>query len=215
MDLRINLDRLHADLRELADIGRNDEDGGLYRMAFTKADMEGRDWLEARLEDSGLEAARDGAANICGVLAGRNPGAPRVLVGSHLDTVPCAGTLDGALGVLSGLECLRTLKETDVDLRRTIEVIAFSDEEGRFGGMFGSEAVAGMVNPSTLHQATDLDGVRLADEMRQHGLDPWLALEARREPESIAAYLELHIEQGPVLDAAESRSEWWTPLPVS
>lgn len=200
--MRINMERLHRDLRELAEIGRNADDGGLYRMAFTPADMAGKDWLEREMREAGLDTSRDGAANVCGVLPGREPEAPRVLVGSHLDTVPCAGTLDGALGVLTGLECLRRLAEEGEQPRRSIEVIAFSDEEGRFGGMFGSQAVAGMVNPGTLHQAADLDGVKLAEVMAEHGLDPWRALEARREPESVAAYLELHIEQGPVLDAA-------------
>lgn len=200
MELQINLDRLHADLRELAEIGWNAENGGLYRMAFTEADMEGMAWLESRIREAGLDCSRDGAANVSGVLKGADPDAPRILVGSHLDTVPCAGTLDGALGVLSGLECLRAIQEAGIQPNRSIEVIAFSDEEGRFGGMLGSQAVAGMVNPNTLHQAADLDGHKLADEMAKHGLDPWLALEARREPESIAAYLELHIEQGSVLD---------------
>ncbi len=202
---RINLDRLHAGLRELAAIGRNPDDGGLYRMAFTDADMEGKAWLEARLRESGIASQRDGAANVSGLMPGRDPEGPRVVVGSHLDTVPCAGTLDGALGVLCGLECLRTLEEAGLRPRRTIELLAFSDEEGRFGGMFGSQAVTGMINPNTLHQAADLDGLRLADEMKRHGLDPWRALEARREPGSVASYLELHIEQGPVLDAAHEQ----------
>jgi len=202
MELRINFDRLHADLRALAEIGWNEEDGGVYRMAFTEADMAGRDWLEERIREAGLETSRDGAANVSGVLVGAEEDAPRVMVGSHLDSVPCAGTLDGALGVLSGLECLRTLRESGVKPARSLELIAFSDEEGRFGGMFGSGALAGMITPNTLHQSTDLDGVRLAEEMERRGMDPWLALEARREPDSVAAYLELHIEQGPVLDGA-------------
>lgn len=202
MELHIKLDRLHRDLRELAEIGKNPSDGGLYRMAFTAADMAGKDWLEDKMREAGLETSRDGAANVSGVLPGKDVDAPRILVGSHLDTVPCAGTLDGTLGVLSGLESLRRLREEGVQTKRSIELIAFSDEEGRFGGMLGSQAVAGMVNPNTLNQATDLDGVHLSEAMEGLGLDPWLALEARREPESIAAYLELHIEQGPVLDAA-------------
>jgi N-carbamoyl-L-amino-acid hydrolase len=200
MEMRINLERLHEDLRALGEIGRSEEDGGLYRMAFTCADMEGKAWFEARMREAGLKTERDGAANVSGTLKGRNPDAPRIVVGSHLDTVPCAGTLDGALGVLTGLECLRTLKENDFTPRMPLELIAFSDEEGRFGGMLGSQAVAGMINPGVLRQATDLDGVKLSEAMESHGLDPWLALEAQRDPETIGAYLELHIEQGPVLD---------------
>ncbi len=198
----IDLERLQQDLRELSEIGRNSDDGGLYRMAFTEADMQAKDWLTRRIEAAGLVAGRDGAGNVTGLLPGRDRDAPRVLVGSHIDTVPCAGTLDGTLGVLSGLEAMRAIKDDGVELQRGLELIAFSDEEGRFGGMFGSQAFAGLITPDTLHSAADMDGVRLEDAMRAHGMDPWLALEARRDPASVAAYLELHIEQGPVLDAA-------------
>lgn len=200
--MHIDLERLRTDLKELATIGRNDEDGGLYRMAFTEADMQGRDWLEARMRDAGLEVSRDGAGNISGILRGTGGHEARVMVGSHIDTVPCAGTLDGTLGVLSGLECLRCLSESGERPVRDIELISFSDEEGRFGGMFGSQALTGRINPHVLDTAADLDGVKLADAMKERGMDPWLALEARREPESITGYLELHIEQGPVLDTA-------------
>lgn len=194
----ISIDRLSENLRELAEIGRQ-EDGGLYRMAFTQADMDGKDWLENKMKEIGLETRRDGACNVIGRWPGRQPEAPALLIGSHIDTVPCAGILDGTLGVLSGLECLRSLKEEGLEPLRPVELIAFSDEEGRFGGMFGSQALAGQVTPETIHGAADLDGVKLSDAMVKCGLDPWEALQARRDPESIAAYLELHIEQGPVL----------------
>jgi len=197
----VSIERLAGDLRVLAEIGRG-EDGGVYRMAFTAADMEGKDWLEARMRDAGLETRRDGACNVIGRWPGANPEAPALVLGSHIDTVPCAGILDGTLGVLTGLECLRALKAGGREPRMPIELIAFSDEEGRFGGMFGSQAVAGQVTPDTIHSAADLDGIRLADAMEACGLDPWEALQARRDPDSIAAYLELHIEQGPVLAEA-------------
>ncbi|MGB6223117.1 Zn-dependent hydrolase [Haloferula sp.] len=194
----ISIDRLREDLRCLAEIGR-EEDGGLYRMAFTPADMEGKDWLEKQMLEIGLETSRDGAGNVIGRLTGRDPEAPVLLIGSHIDTVPCAGVLDGTLGVLTGLECLRSLKEAGKVPQCSIELIAFSDEEGRFGGMFGSQAFAGRITPDTIHSASDLDGVKLSSVMEELGLDPWQALEARRDPRTIAAYLELHIEQGPVL----------------
>lgn len=197
-DTEISIDRLAGDLRELGEIGRAD-DGGVYRMAFTSADMQGKAWLEEKLREAGLEVERDGASNVIGRWPGRNPELPALVIGSHIDTVPCAGILDGTLGVLSGLECLRALKAGGEEPERTIELIAFSDEEGRFGGMFGSQAVAGQVTPDTIHGAADLDGVSLASAMEEHGLDPWQALQARRDPRGIAAYLELHIEQGPVL----------------
>lgn len=201
---QVSIDRLSDDLRTLAEIGRAD-DGGVYRMAFTDADMQGKAWLEERMQDAGLETSRDGACNVIGRLPGRNPDAPALVIGSHIDTVPCAGILDGTLGVLTGLECLRTLKENDLVPERDIELIAFSDEEGRFGGMFGSQSFSGLITPDTIHSAADPAGEKLADVMTAHGLDPWHALQARRDPKTVASYLELHIEQGPVLAGAEEQ----------
>lgn len=196
----ISIQRLEDDLRELAEIGRAD-DGGVYRMAFTPADMQGKEWLERKMREAGLGTSRDGACNVSGRLAGTDPSKPAIVIGSHIDTVPCAGILDGTLGVLTGLECLRVLKENGEVPEQDIELIAFSDEEGRFGGMFGSQSFAGRITPDTIHRAADPAGHRLEDAMRDAGLDPWEALRARRDPESIGAYLELHIEQGPVLSS--------------
>jgi len=198
-DLTVDLARIKTDIEALAAIGFNEADKGIYRQAFTDTDMAAKRWLLHRIEENDLEPASDGAANISGVLRGERDG-PRVYVGSHIDTVPCAGMLDGTLGVVIGLECLRTLRAAGVAPERTVELIAFSDEEGRFGGMFGSEAFTGALTPEKLFSAEDLNAVRLSDAMLEQGLDPKRALEARRDPASIAAYLELHIEQGPVLD---------------
>ncbi|WP_221030960.1 Zn-dependent hydrolase [Actomonas aquatica] len=197
--LAVDLERIKADIHALAAIGHNDADRGIYRMAFTDADMEGKRWLLHRIEENDLVPASDGAANISGILPGKVEN-PRVFVGSHIDTVPCAGMLDGTLGVVIGLECLRTLRAAGVELERPIELIAFSDEEGRFGGMFGSEAFTGALTPEKLLSAKDLNAVLLSDAMLEQGLDPKRALDARRPPTDIGAYLELHIEQGPVLD---------------
>ena len=202
METKINLTRLQENLRALAVIGRDEDDGGLYRMAFTEADMEGKKWLLEKMEEAGLETRVDGAGNAIGLWPGADPTLPVVICGSHIDTVPCAGTLDGALGVLSGLEAMQALRDDGFVPERGMELVAFSDEEGRFGGLFGSQAFAGMVTPETLDTAADLDGVKLADAMKACGMDPWLALEARRDPATVAGYLELHIEQGPVLDTA-------------
>ncbi|MEZ6091594.1 MAG: Zn-dependent hydrolase [Pirellulaceae bacterium] len=199
LTLRVNQARIKADILELAQIGQNAEDRGIYRMAFTDADIEGKRWLQSRIEAADLQCHQDGAANVCGLLPG-NGLAPRILVGSHIDTVPCAGALDGTLGVIVGLECLRRIREVGIELERTLELIAFSDEEGRFGGMFGSQALCGQITPDMLASRKDLDGIRLSDELVRHGYDPYAALDAARDPDSIAAYLELHIEQGPVLD---------------
>lgn len=198
-DLRVDIERIKTDILTLAAIGQDERSRGIYRMAFTDEDMEGKRWLLHRIEECGLEPASDGAANISGILPGEND-RPRIYVGSHIDTVPCAGMLDGTLGVVVGLECLRVLKESGEIPDKSIELIAFSDEEGRFGGTFGSEAFTGMLNLDKLTNARDLGGVRLSDAMLEHGLDPMKALDARRAPRDIEAYLELHIEQGPVLD---------------
>jgi N-carbamoyl-L-amino-acid hydrolase len=196
--LHVNADRLRNDLDALAQIGRR-EDHGIYRMAFSEGDIQARDWLRQRITHSGLEYYQDGAANIHARWQW-NDSIASVIAGSHIDTVPGAGHLDGALGVVCALEALRVLKESGVPLIRPIEAIAFTDEEGRFGGLFGSQAITGLVTPEYLHKACDLDGISLTDAMLQYGLDSREALHAQRSPESIHAYVELHIEQGPILD---------------
>ncbi len=193
--LRVDIERIKSDILTLAAIGKNDHDRGIYRQAFTDEDMEGKRWLLHRIEENGLEPASDGAANISGILKGESD-SPRVFVGSHIDTVPCAGMLDGCLGVVVGLECLRALSEAGVSPKQSLELIAFSDEEGRFGGTFGSEAFTGTLTMEKIESAADLGGTRLWDAMLAHGLDPLKSLDARRRPEEINAYLELHIEQG-------------------
>jgi len=196
--LSINRARLQADIEALAEIGRK-PDYGIYRMAFTEADMQGREWFKQRALAAGLEVYQDGAANLHARL-GWDGKRPSVMMGSHLDTVPGAGHLDGALGVLVALECLRCIKEDNCQLDYPLEAVVFSDEEGRFGGMLGSQAMAGMHSPETIHAAIDLDGVTLVEAMQQVGLNALDALHAKRQPDSIHAFLELHIEQGPVLD---------------
>ncbi|WP_018948344.1 Zn-dependent hydrolase [Thioalkalivibrio sp. ALMg11] len=197
-DLKINMQRLQQDINDLAQIGR-DADRGLHRRAFSDGDRAGREWFRGRLEAAGLDVWQDGAANLHGRLDydGKRP---VVAMGSHLDTVPGGGPLDGALGVLIGLEVLRTAKENAVDLAYPLEVIDFTDEEGRFGGMFGSQAMAGKLTPESITHARDLEGVTLVEAMANWGLNADDALAARRDPHSLHAFIETHIEQGPVLD---------------
>jgi beta-ureidopropionase / N-carbamoyl-L-amino-acid hydrolase len=197
--LRVDIDRLRNDLYELSEIGRNEDDRGIYRTAFSDADMEGRRWLMRKLEALGLEPKMDGAANVHAELK-HTDSEKRFVIGSHIDTVPCAGTLDGALGVLVALECLRCIQETGANAGQAIEIVAFSDEEGRFGGMFGSEAYCGAITPESLQYFSDLENRTLAEAMEAQGLNPLRALEAKRDPAQISGYLEVHIEQGPVLD---------------
>ena len=222
-DLRVDPERIKRDILELAEIGRDPESRGIYRMGFTEADMRGKRWLVDRIEAAGLMSSIDGAGNVIGQLSpaqdaasngliGDQPqtaqsrtgqssgGRPAIVIGSHIDTVPCAGALDGTLGVVVGLECLRRLHEAGIEPSTAVDLIAFSDEEGRFGGMFGSESFSGRMTPERIQSATDLDGVRLWDAMTSVGLDPMAALDAQRDPAELRCYIELHIEQGPVLD---------------
>lgn len=200
--MNINFDRLKEDIIALGEIGRSTEgDRGIYRRAFSAADMQARAWLKDRIQAAGLDCEQDGAANIIGrVNADAGDDRPTVMTGSHIDTVPAAGSLDGALGVLAGLECLRRVREENIDTEYPLEVVAFSDEEGRFGGLFGSQAMVGELTLERIETAVDLEGKALAAVMAEQGLDAKDALRARRAKGSIKMYLELHIEQGPVLD---------------
>ncbi|BAZ93327.1 hydantoinase/carbamoylase family amidase [Thiohalobacter thiocyanaticus] len=194
----IDFPRLQADIEALSQIGRR-EDMGLYRMAFSDGDMAGREWLAGRIEAAGLELFVDGAANVHARL-GWDGKRPSVMMGSHADTVPGAGHLDGVLGVLVALECVRCFKDHDIPLRFPLEAVSFTDEEGRFGGMFGSQALCGFLTPEKIHQARDLDNTSIVEAMQARGMNAMDALRAARRPETLHAFVELHIEQGPVLD---------------
>ncbi len=164
-------------------------------MAFSPADMEGRRWLLERFQDVGIPAWMDVYGNVFGCLGEAGQG-KAILIGSHLDTVPEAGMFDGALGVLAGLECLRTLKESGVRLPYDVQVVAFANEEGtRLGpGLFGSRALLeGIPHDEWQRVLPVLDEAGLG-----RGAGPGPSL----DPASLRAYLELHVEQGGVLDAS-------------
>jgi N-carbamoyl-L-amino-acid hydrolase len=199
MKLSINTERLQQDIEALSQIGKGDNQG-IYRPAFSDADIQAREWLKQRIEDAGLKLYEDGAANIQAKLCDSNDDVASVITGSHIDSVPGGGHLDGVLGVLAGLECLRTLKENEVRLKRPVECIAFSDEEGRFGGLFGSSAFCGMLTPEAIHKAQDLSGMTIVEAMENQGLNAMDALGAARSVDSMHAFVELHIEQGPILE---------------
>lgn len=198
-DLAIDTRRLKRDVLELATIGQHPESRGIYRLGFSDEDTRARQWLCERIAQAGGRASLDGAGNVVGRFDGTHELAP-VLVGSHIDSVPAGGMFDGTLGVLAGLESMRALHECGRRLRRPVELIAFADEEGRFGGMFGVQALCGQITADWVHKAHDVDGLRLVDAMKSQGLDPMAALEAVRRPEDVHAFLEMHIEQGPVLE---------------
>jgi N-carbamoyl-L-amino-acid hydrolase len=195
---RIEIDpgRLRADVEAANALGRVEGRPGVDRVSFSDEDMAGRRWLMERLEAAGLAARMDAVGNVFGRWeAGRRAAA---LAGSHLDTVPMGGEFDGTLGVCAALEAVRAIKAAGLAPLRPVEVVATADEEGRFGGMLGSEAICGRLAPGWVERAADEGGLRLADAMRAQGLEPGRAGEAARE--DVAVFLELHVEQGPVLE---------------
>lgn len=195
----IDRDRLRDTFDKLATIGRED-DGSINRPAFSDNDMEARRWMMTVAEERGLQASMDEAGNVV-VRSPESPDdEPVVMIGSHLDSVPHGGAFDGALGVIIALEILTVVHEAGLAGEHAIEAIAFSDEEGRFGGMLGSRAVAGLLTPADIAQSADLDGVTLREAMKAQGLEAEAALRVARRRDSVRAYLEVHTEQGPVLD---------------
>jgi N-carbamoyl-L-amino-acid hydrolase len=126
------------------------------------------------------------------------------MTGSHIDTVPEGGPLDGALGVLAGLECLQTIREARIETRLPLTVAAWSDEEGRYASLFGSRAFSGRLDRARIPDMRSADGDRLVDAMARAGFDARKAPRARCDPRALAAYVELHIEQGPHLEASRT-----------
>ena len=182
---------LAADLEEAARIGA--DDGGVSRFAWTPELAQANEWLVGRLQELGLETQIDAAGNVLG--RWEEGEGTAVLVGSHLDTVPRGGRYDGALGVLAALEVVRTLKHEGISLRRPLWIVSFNDEEGsRFQtGMLGSRAFIGDLDPEDWRRR----GV--ADAMAAGGFD-FERLGDAKAVDRVGAYLELHIEQGPVLE---------------
>lgn len=156
----------------------------------------------AWMREAGMQAGLDAIGNVVGRYEGRTPGLPALLLGSHLDTVRDAGKYDGMLGVVSAIECVADLAARGIRLPFAIEVIGFADEEGvRFGStLIGSRAVAGTFRMETL-DAADARGTSMRDALRDFGLDPQRVTDAAHPRASVLAYVELHIEQGPVLES--------------
>lgn len=176
--------------------------GGLTRVYLSEEQRAANALVLGWMREAGMIAGLDAVGNCAGRYEGERPGRPCLMLGSHLDSVRDAGRYDGALGVVAAIECVHALHAQGVRLPFAVEVLGFADEEGvRFGTSFlGSRAVAGTFRPDAL-EATDKDGVTLADAMRRFGLDPARVGEAARPRGAVLAYAELHIEQGPVLEA--------------
>ena len=195
----INATRLNRSLHELGLIG--DTAQGMQRLAYSPEDVAGRRFVMGLMSRAGLETRIDQAGNIVGRKEGSVTGLPAIAMGSHTDTVPNGGKYDGALGVLAAIECVQSLAESGQSLRHPVEVLVFTNEEGTryHRWLLGSRAMAGLLEPADM-TAVDDEGVPLSGRLADIGGDLTRIGEAQRGPADLAAYLELHIEQGPTLD---------------
>jgi allantoate deiminase len=185
---------------ELADI--SEEPGRLTRTFLSPEQKLASDRVLGWMRDAGMSARIDAIGNVVGRYEGKTPGLPALMLGSHLDTVRDAGRYDGMLGVVTAIACIDRLNRDGIRPDFAIEVVGFSDEEGvRFGTtMLGSRALAGTLDPALLAR-TDDRGIAMEQALRDYGLDPGAIAGAACEPAQVLAYVELHIEQGPVLEA--------------
>ena len=190
--------RARDDLRALREL--TGDEHGAQRVAWTETWARARDWLRERLDELPVEVETDAAGNLWATLPGRSD--RTVVLGSHVDSVPDGGWLDGALGVLGGLEVLRAIAARGERPPVTVALVDWADEEGaRFGrSLLGSSLATGGLDPATLRDVSDRDGVTLRDALADHGVELDAAPNARKRLDDAAAYLELHIEQGPVLE---------------
>lgn len=192
----VNCDRLAHNINQLAQIGQLPQ-GGVKRIAFSPEDIQGRHLVQQWMAEAGMTVRIDGAGNIIGRYPGQHPDAPVLATGSHLDTVPNGGRYDGAYGVLAGVEVARVLKEGDMQLNRPFEVIVFTDEEG---SMIGAKAMSGkLINDPEYYRRPD--GTDIQTYLERVGGNWQFIAQARRSAEDMAAFVELHVEQGPVLES--------------
>ena len=197
--MNINSDRLWQMITQLGQIGRTD-DGGITRLALTGEDLAAREKVISFMKKAGLKVRQDAAGNIIGRLDGKADG-PVIMTGSHIDTVISGGAFDGALGVLAGIEALHTMKEKNITPSYPMEVVVFTDEEGtRFNLNFvGSRAMQGKFQKDFLAYK-DADGIILSDSMQKAGIEPLSVNDAKLPQGYLKSYIELHIEQGKVLE---------------
>jgi N-carbamoyl-L-amino-acid hydrolase len=199
--MRVKAERIQNDLENLSRFGGL-EGGGISRLAFTSADREARDYLRDSLALQGLGTVQDAMGNMRARRHGTRDLAP-VMIGSHLDSVPSGGCYDGAVGIVAALEVIRVLDDLGIETRRPIEVINFSAEESsRFGAStLGSKAMTGHLSQEHLHMYKDKDGVSLYEAMKLFGLNPDGLESVRIQPGDVYAFIEMHIEQGRVLES--------------
>jgi ureidoglycolate amidohydrolase len=193
--------RLHDAIAELAAFNDDPGAGGITREVYTPTYAAALDRVREWMREAGLETRLDAVGNLFGRWAGSEPDAPLVLTGSHVDTTLNAGRYDGVVGVLGAIEAVHLLRDAGMAPRRSIELVAWAGEEPRFGtGCVGSRAAAGLLSRPDLDRLGDRDGVSMADALRAAGFDPDRLAEARIDPATVQALVELHIEQGAVLE---------------
>jgi len=195
--ITINFERLKNDIEAMSRIGR-DPLGGISRPSFSKADLEAREWLKEKIKNADLLLGQDGAGNIFARIEGRGK---TVMAGSHLDTVINGGMFDGSIGVLSALECLRRIKEEGLRLTKPVELASFTDEEGNLAGDFmGSRAFTGALDRKILEKGITQVGPPLSEILKGTEFTLESIVTAHQQRPEIEAFLELHIEQGPLLE---------------
>lgn len=199
--MTINASRVESRIDQLARIGKIGETG-VCRLAHSREDREAVDLVKSWMDEIGMVSRIDAFGNLIGRLEGTNPEAPAIMIGSHIDTQPYAGRFDGIIGVVGALETVQTMLEQGVRPSAAIEVASFSDEEGcRFNkGLFGVRGILGKLEEGELER-TDKNGVSRRQALIEFGVDPSQAESSRYRPGQVGAFLELHIEQGPVLEA--------------
>lgn len=200
--MKINPTRLHQYFEAMSEIGKIGETG-TYRPTMTPLEKQAFELAGSWMKDAGMKIRIDNFGNLIGRLNGTDPALPVLMMGSHLDSQPYGGRFDGVAGVLCAIEAVKTLTENGITPQRSIEVISFADEEGwRFNkGLFGSRGILGRLEEGEL-QRTDKDGITREKALIDFGCDPTKFKESEYAAGSIFCFLELHIEQGPVLDLA-------------
>ncbi|MFD1415669.1 Zn-dependent hydrolase [Oceanobacillus jeddahense] len=197
--MKSNQERIEKHIKALSQYTATPNEG-TTRLTYSEEDLQARDYIKSQMKAYGLKVREDGLGNIFGKLEGEKKGAPSVIVGSHFDSVPHGGDYDGPAGVIAGIEIAALFQENQIKPAYPLEIIAIIEEEGsRFGGgLMGSRGIAGYLQKEDLEQLKDKDGISVPEAMKQIGLDP--SLEVKRDPETIKAFLEMHIEQGPILE---------------
>lgn len=202
--LTINSARLRRNIEKLAQIGKIGETG-VCRLALSKEYRQGIEQVKQWMDEAGLDTRVDHFGNLIGRVEGKHPDAPVLMIGSHIDSQPYGGRFDGTIGVLGGLEAVQTMIEQNIVPDTPIEIVSFCDEEGsRFNkGLFGVRGILGKLEPGELER-TDQDGMTRREALVEFGSDPDRLSEAEYAPGTIGSYLEMHIEQGPVLDQRDT-----------